>query len=64
MGALLPAGLGVAALILGAGRIGADLLAAAFPALAAKRGPAVRVPEAAAASVTQAPRLARPAAQV
>src|SRR5512142_2293261 len=80
VGALLPAGLPVVALILGAARIGtvavplstrlrageisylvdhsdarimlvspdgADLLAAAFPALAAQRGPAVRVPEAA-----------------
>jgi fatty-acyl-CoA synthase len=81
VGALLPAGLGVVALILGAARIGAvavpfntrlrageiayladhsdtrimlvspdgaELLAAAFPALAAaRRGPAVRVPEAA-----------------
>lgn len=80
VGALLPAGLPVVALILGAARIGAvavpfntrlrageigylvdhsdvrvvlaspdgaDLLAAAFPALAAQRGPVVRVPEAA-----------------
>jgi fatty-acyl-CoA synthase len=80
VGALLPAGLGVVALILGAARIGAvtvpintrlrageiaylvdhsdvrimlvspagaELLAAAFPALTAQRGPAVRLPEAA-----------------
>jgi hypothetical protein len=45
---------------------GAAQLAATFPALAAQRGPALRVPEAAclrSAAVTQAPRMTRAAVQ-